>query len=162
MSGYLERRQKSGRCIQDGRGALKADGALPAAQARHRTRRLNAVASIVNSAPTLFRPRSKKRRARSSSLMMPKIGSVPSAGHSESSPAPLPSTGVAYGEGHFWARSRSRVLCEHLSCGCRTQDRHGTRFWKFGRLERVLVSCRYACLALERGAAVLEGIHSSP
>ncbi len=50
-------------------------GVLLQAHARHSVRRLKAVASTTNSALTLARPRSRKRRAPICSLMMPKTGS---------------------------------------------------------------------------------------
>ena len=45
-------------------------------QARHRVRRLKAVASTVHSAATLTRPRSRNLRAPCCSLMIPKTGST--------------------------------------------------------------------------------------
>ena len=45
-------------------------------QARHRVRRLKAVANMVHSAATLVRPRSRNLRAPCCSLMIPKTGST--------------------------------------------------------------------------------------
>ena len=47
-----------------------------AAHARHRVRRLKAVANMVHSAATLTRPRSRNLRAICCSLMIPKTGST--------------------------------------------------------------------------------------